>query len=282
MTISAELVKDLREKTGAGMMDCKKALAQSGGNLEKALDFLRKQGLATAAKKAGRTAADGLIGMLDEKGTYTMIEVNCETDFVSKTDDFQNFLKDVTSHVAKNNFSNVDDLLSSTMNGKKVADIQTAIIAKLGENIGVRRFVKKPSGGDKKVNSYVHAGSKIGVLVVFEDPNGKLPDNTAKDVAMHVAAMSPQYVTRNEIPEDVMNREKEIFKAQMADQKKPADVMEKIIIGKLNKQFSEMCLEDQIFVKDPVGKQSIGKMLKSIDGGIKVTEFARFQVGEKV
>lgn len=283
MNISAETVKELRERTGAGMMDCKRALCECGGDIEKALDSLRKQGLAKAAKKASRTASEGLVANVIAKDLITMVEVNCETDFVCKTDEFQKFVKDVAAHVARALPKDMDAFLASTMNGKKITDIQTEMVARIGENIGVRRFVvKKFDGKALKVGHYIHAGSKIGVVVLFDDPNDKLTDVAAKDAAMHVAAMNPQYVRKTDLPETVIAREKEVFKGQMANEKKPPEVLEKIIAGKLNKYLSDICLEDQIFIRDATGKQSVGQMLKQLDSSIKIREFTRYQVGEKV
>lgn len=281
MTISAETVKELRERTGAGMMDCKRALSDSGGDMEKAIDSLRKAGLAKAAKKASRSASEGLVCLKIDNDVITMVEVNCETDFVCKTDDFQSFVKNVTNHVSATKPADMDALLASQMNGKKLNDLQTELVAKIGENLGIRRFAIKKAGAGIKVNNYVHAGSKIGVVALFEDPNNKLTDAAAKDVAMHVAAMNPQFVRRGDVPEDVIAREKEVFKGQMANEKKPPQVLEKIIEGKLNKYLSEICLEDQIFIRDAQGKQSVGNMLKALDPAIKIKEVVRFQVGEK-
>lgn len=282
MNISAETVKELRERTGAGMMDCKRALADSSGDVEKALDLLRKQGLAKAAKKASRTAAEGLIGMINTGKAVAMVDVNCETDFVCKTDEFQKFVKDVTELVSKNNPKDIEALLSSTLHGKKLGDTLTEMVARIGENIGIRRFTVKNFGGSVGQGTYVHAGSKIGVVALFDDPSGKLTEAAGRDVAMHVAAMNPQYVSKNNVPESFIAKEKEVFAAQMAKEKKPPEVMEKIIAGKLNKYLSEICLEDQIFVRDASGKQTVGQMLKAVDPTIKIREVTRYQVGEGI
>jgi elongation factor Ts len=284
MNISADSVKELRERTGAGMMDCKKALSDCEGDMNKAIESLRKHGLAKAAKKAARSAAEGLVGqfIINDK-LIAMADVNCETDFVCKTDEFQNFVKNVTAHVAKTNPENMETLLASSMNGKKISDIQTEMVAKIGENIGVRRFaVKKIGDGKTKAGCYVHAGSKIGVIVIFTDPSGKLNDTAARDVAMHVAAMSPAHIRRSEVSKEFIAKEKEVFQAQMAQEKKPPEVMEKIIEGKLNKYLSEICLEDQVFIRDPSGKMTVSQMLKVVDPSVKISEFVRFQVGEGV
>lgn len=281
MTVTAETVKELRERTGAGMMDCKRALSETKGDMEKAIDSLRKQGLAKAAKRAGRTAAEGLVNCLITGNSAVLSEVNCETDFVCKTDEFQKYVKDIANHIAKTMPFDLNALLSSSMNGRAISDIQTEMIARIGENLGVRRFViKNFDGKGVKLGAYVHAGSKIATIVLFNDPNGKLTEEAARDVAMHVAAMNPHFVRRSDVPQDVQEREKEIYRGQMANEKKPPEVIEKILLGKLGKYLSEICLEDQVFVRDATGKQTIATMLKVIDAAIKIKEFVRFQVGE--
>ncbi|OGQ48263.1 MAG: translation elongation factor Ts [Deltaproteobacteria bacterium RIFCSPLOWO2_02_FULL_47_10] len=282
MNITAETVKELRDRTGAGMMDCKRALGETGGDLEKAIDCLRRQGLAKAAKRAGRSASEGLVGSLVAKDSIIVTEVNCETDFVCKTDEFQKFSKEITAHVANTNPKDMDALLNSTMHGKKVKDLQTELIAKIGENLGVRRFVVKDiSGKNVKHSQYIHPGSKIGVAVIFDDPDGKLTDEAGRNVAMHVAAMNPQFVRKSDVPEAVLAREKEVFLGQLASEKKPPQVLEKIVVGKLAKYLSEICLEDQIFVRDPAGKQTVQQMLTSAAPKVTIKEFIRYQVGEK-
>ena len=284
MSISPSMVKELREKTGAGMMDCKKALSESNGDLEAAVEFLRKKGISTAAKKAGRTAADGLIGTFvsDDAKLAVMVEVNCETDFVTKLEDFQDFVKKVPMVVRDSNPANLDDLMGAPYEGTTVKDAQTGLVAKIGENLGVRRFAKVKVDGSGKLANYVHAGSKIGVIVAFDDPAGKLDETTAREVAMHVAAMNPRYVNRDDVPESVIAKEKEIMMAQMADVKKPPEILEKIVTGKMGKVFTEICLEDQIYVRDPDGKATVKGWLEKVDKGIKIQSFERLQVGEGV
>jgi elongation factor Ts len=284
MTISPNMVKELREKSGAGMMDCKAALAESKGDMEGAFELLRKRGIALAAKKAGRTAADGLIGsyISGDSKVGVLVEVNCETDFVTKTEDFQNFVKRMTDVVRDTSPKDMDDMMSKVVGGKSVRDIQTEVVAKIGENLGVRRFSRVEANGKKKLAQYIHAGSKIGVVVVAEDPSGKLDDTTLREVAMHVAAMHPQYVRRQDVPESVIAKEKEIMLAQMGEVNKPKDILEKIVSGKVSKFYTEVCLEDQIYVRDPEGKSTVGNWLKKIDAGIKVDSFVRLQVGEGI
>ncbi|MBT3181827.1 MAG: elongation factor Ts [Deltaproteobacteria bacterium] len=284
MSISPTMVKELREKTGAGMMDCKKALAEADGNMDNAVELLRKSGVALAAKKAGRTAADGLIGwnVTSDGKVGTLVEVNCETDFVTKTDDFQAFVKHMTEIVSDKNPADLDALMSIDIDGKLVKDVQTAVIAKIGENLGVRRFERVTSSDNQKLSQYIHAGSKIGVIAVYDDPNNKLDDATSREVAMHIAAMHPQYVAKEEVPAAVVTKEKEIMAAQMGDTNKPPEIMEKILSGKINKFYTEICLNDQVYVRDPDGKTSVAKWLTKIDDAIKVNSFVRLQVGEGV
>jgi elongation factor Ts len=285
MSITPENIKKLREKTGAGMMDCKKALTETGGDMEKALELLRKWGISIAAKKQSRVAADGTIGRyFSEDGKLgVMVEVNCETDFVTKTQDFKHYVKFVTDLVKEKNPKDIDDLLSITHEGRTIRDMETQLVAKIGEKLGVRRFARwTADGSSSKISHYIHAGDKIGVMVCFKDPAGKLDLNRAREVAMHIAAMSPHYVKREDIPEDVLSKEKEIIKSQIGGQKKPPEVIEKIINGKLQKYFSEVCLNDQIFVRDPDGKLTVSKALSQINGGIQVERFVRFQVGEGI
>jgi len=279
--ITAETVKELRDRTGAGMMDCKRALSDAAGDMEKAIDALRKSGLVKAAKKASRAAAEGLLGNIETNDHSILVDVTCETDFVCKTDDFRNFVKKITDHVAAAKPADMDALLASNFEGKTVQDTLTELVAKIGENIGIRRFVVKNTQGIKAA-TYIHAGSKIGVIVTFDDPNNKLTNEVARDVAMHVAAMNPVAIRKSDVPADVIEREKEVFIGQMANEKKPAEVMAKIIEGKINKYLADICLEDQIFVRDTTGKLTVASMLKALDGSIKIREIVRYQVGEGI
>lgn len=282
MGITPEMVKRLREKTGAGMMDCKKALAEAGGDMDAAVELLRKKGIATAAKRAGRQAADGLIGSFlgDDGRLGVLVEVNCETDFVTKTDDFQGFVKRMAEIVRDENPADLKALMATRCDGGTVTEVQTALVAKIGENLGVRRFARFFANGTAKLAQYVHTGSKIGVLVEFDDPSGKLDATTAREIAMHIAAMHPQYVRRQDVPESVLEKEREIIRAQMADTKKPPEILDRIVAGKLGKFYTEVCLEDQLYVRDPDGKATVGDWLGKIGAGICVARFARLQVGE--
>ena len=284
MGITPAKIKELREKTGAGMMDCKKALTEAAGDMERAIEVLRKKGVALAAKKMGRVAADGLIGsfLSGDKRLGVLVEINCETDFVTKTEDFQNFLKRITELVRDHNPQDLDALMAWASNGQTVKDEQAALVAKIGENIRVRRFARVGIEDGQKMAQYIHAGHKIGVIVVFNDKANKLDETTSREVAMHIAAMNPRYVRRDDVPESVLLKEKEIVKAQMADVNKPPQILEKIVTGKLGRFYTEVCLEDQIYVRDPDGKSSVGAWLKKIDNSIYVDSFVRLQVGEGV
>ncbi len=289
--ISAAVVKDLREKTGAGMMECKKALTDAGGDPEKAIDILRQKGLASAAKKASRSASQGLISSLiqaDKVGV--MAEINCETDFVARTDDFQELMKNVMEQIAsaKPTAVSVEESPSEKPENclleqvfvndpdkkKKIKDLVTEKVAKLGENIVVRRFIRYQADNGL-VGAYIHM-DKIGVMVAA-DSAAKADElrPLIKDVAMHIAAANPSYISRENIPQDVIDREKAIYRAQVTG--KPAEITEKIVEGKLEKYYSDVCLVDQIFVKDPEGK----KKVKDVIGpGTIIKSFARFQLGE--
>ena len=278
--ISATMVKDLREKTGAPMLDCKNALNEAGGDLEKAVEVLRKKGMASAAKKSGRLASEGLVHIHLEGKNAAMVEVNCETDFVGKTDEFQSFVKQVAQHVFKNNPKDRDALLTQTWAsaGKSVEEITREMVARIGENISVRRFHYITGKPDQFIGQYIHMGSKIGALVLIQ--GSKLPDEALRGVAMHVAAAAPRFVSADRIPQAVLDKEKEIYLEQMKDSGKPAEILEKIIDGKVKKFASEVCLDDQIYIKDPEGKLTVSKYLKSLDPQAKILDFVRFQVGE--
>lgn len=282
MSVSAEAVRDLRAKTGAGMMECKKALVEAKGNFQEAVEVLRKRGLALAAKKASREAGEGCIGSLvNHNGTHgVLVEVNCETDFVAKNENFLSFVTDITALVAANNPRDVESLLKLPYQKKTVTEVLSETIAKIGENMSIRRFAVINSNNTERLAYYLHAGSKIGVLVSFADPNKKLADTVAREVAMHIAAMSPRYIRRAEVPSDVLAKEKEILAAQMAHEKKPPEILEKIIAGKINKFYGDVCLEEQVYVRDPEGKQTVGKFLTAVDRDVHIARFERFQVGE--
>jgi len=275
MTISAAMVKDLRERTGLGMMDCKAALAETNGDMEAAIDLLRKKAGSKVEKKAGRTAAEGAIGayLSPDRKLAAMVEVNSETDFVAKGDDFQAFANAVAAAVAKHNPANVNAVAELKLDsGETVAKAREGLVAKLGENIGVRRFVRL-AASKGQVATYVH-GRKIGVVTEVAGGDEQL----AKDVAMHVAASKPECVSRDQVPAELIAKEKEIFSAQAASSGKPANIIEKMVEGRINKFLGEITLLGQPFVKDP--ETSVEKLLKSKNAS--VAGFTRFEVGEGI
>ncbi len=273
--ITAALVKELRERTGAGMMDCKKALAAVEGDMDKAIDFLREKGLAAAAKKASRVAAEGIVAsyVSPDAKTGVIVEINCETDFVAKTDNFKAMVNAVAAHIAATNPADVPALLASELNGQTVAALVTESIAKIGENIAVRRFVRYEVA-DGLVAAYIHAGGKIGVLVNLKGGSAEL----GKDIAMHVAAANPAYLDRTQVPAAELEHEKEVLSEQARNEGKPANIIEKMVMGRIQKFYKEVCLVDQEFVKDP--DQTVAKLLKA--NKAEVAAFARFQLGEGI
>lgn len=273
MVISAALVKELRERTGAGMMECKKALVESDGNIEAAIELMRKQGQVKAAKKAGRIAAEGLIVIQQDANYAAMTEVNCETDFVAKGDDFKNFCHTLTGFILRQRPANLETLLATPFEGSKtVEQTRLDLVAKIGENINVRRFsVMDAAGG--MLNVYLH-GTRIGVIVKMRNASSEL----AKDIAMHIAASRPLCVTPDQVPADLVAKEKEIYTAQAADSGKPANIVEKMVEGRVKKFLSEVSLLGQPFVKDP--DLTIEKLLKSKSA--EVLGFERFEVGEGI
>lgn len=274
MQITAAMVKELRELTGAGMMECKKALTEAGGDTEAAIEWMRKNGLAKADKKAGRVAAEGVIALATAKNQKAacMIEINCETDFVARGDDFRNFVDQVSELVLEKAPADLDALLKlSLADGSSVETRRKALVAKIGENIQIRRFVRTVSEGI--IGTYSHGG-RIGVLV---DMNGG-DANLAKDIAMHIAASRPVCVSENDVSAEHLQKEKEILLAQAAQSGKTGDIVEKMVQGRLKKYLSEVTLLGQPFVKDP--DQNVGKLLKAAAATVK--SFHRFEVGEGI
>jgi len=274
--ITADLVKQLREKTGAGMMDCKKVLTETDGDMEKAAELLRERGIAKAAKKSGRIAAEGLVAtyISDDKKVGSIVEVNAETDFVAKNAEFVSFVNDVAEIVAKSNPADVEALLATNYKdeGKTVQEVLTDKIATIGENMSIRRFSRFESNG--LVESYIHLGGKIAVLVDM----AKGDETLAKDVCMQIAAAKPEFVKRDEVPSDRLAKEMEILKAQAMNEGKPAEIAEKMVQGRIGKFYSEICLLDQEFVKDPSIK--VGDLVKNKNA--EVVKFARFETGEGI
>lgn len=273
--ITAALVKELRERTGSGMMECKKALQESHGDIEAAIELMRKAGLAKADKKAGRIAAEGLIAIRQahDAKTIAMVEVNCETDFVAKGEDFQQFANAIADLVVQMDFPDLTALLEASLdNGRPVEQVRRELIAKLGENITVRRFARFATV-QGVLNSYSHSG-RIGVLVEMESAGAEL----AKDIAMHVAASKPLCVDADQVPAELIAKERDIFTAQAASSGKPADIIEKIVAGRVRKYLEEVTLLGQPFVKDP--DQSVAQLLHKAN--TRVVRFARFELGEGI
>lgn len=269
-TISAALVKELRERTGLGMMDCKKALEAANGDIEQAIDDLRKSGSMKAAKKAGRVAADGVVAtrVSDDGRHGVMVEVNSETDFVARDDNFLTFVQQVVDAAFAAPEASLEQLLAD---GLETA--RTALVQKIGENISVRRIVHA-AAADGVLGNYVHGNSRIAVLVTLKGGNADL----AKDVAMHVAASNPAVVTGDQVDAETLEKEKEIIRALPDMQGKPADIVEKMVAGRISKYLKEISLVDQPFVKNP--EQTVGKLVK--DAGAEVLAFVRYEVGEGI
>ena len=275
--ITASQVKDLREKTGAGMMDCKKVLTETDGDMEKAIELLRERGIAKAAKKSGRVAAEGLVeAYVSEDGKVgAVVEVNAETDFVAKNEEFKPFVANVAKQVAEKNPKDVEELLAQDSieePGKTVNEVLVGKIATIGENMNIRRFARFESEG--LVEKYIHGDGKIAVLVNMKSGDKEV----AKDVCMQIAAARPEYLNEASVPAERLEKEKEILKAQTMNEGKPEAIAEKIVLGRIGKFYSEICLVDQEFVKDPSKK--VSQLLK--EHNAEVTEFARFEKGEGI
>jgi elongation factor Ts len=273
MAITAAQVKELRERTGAGMMECKKALVETDGDIDAAIEHMRKTGLAKADKKAGRTAAEGVIAIevSDDGKSAAIVEVNCETDFVSKGDDFINMSNAIAKRVLEERPADMDALYALSLGDSTIGDTLKEKIAKIGENMSVRRFEIFETNGTLGI--YRH-GDRIGVLVDMEGGN----EDLAKDVSMHIAASKPTAVSADEVPAELIEKEKEIFTAQAQESGKPADIIEKMIDGRIRKFLQEITLLGQPFVKDP--DQTVEKLLKG--AGAKVVKFTRIEVGEGI
>lgn len=291
MSITAENVKVLRERTGAGMLDCKKALTETNGDFEKAIEFLRKKGMAAAAKKVGRATKEGTIQITlsPNQKTGVMVEVNCETDFVARTEQFKDFVSEISAHVEKANPAPNALLTQSFFKNpeKTVEQVLSEAIARLGENMGINRYTRWAVNGNGILANYIHGEGKMGVMIELALGNAALESNEAlriiaKDLCMHIAAANPKFTSPEDVPADVVAKEKEIALAQMVSQNKPAAVLEKIAEGKVKKYFEETCFVKQAFVKDS-GKtieQLLADSSKALGGSISVVRFARWQLGE--
>jgi elongation factor Ts len=271
MNITADTVKQLRERTGAGMMECKKALVETQGDLDAAAELMRKTGLAKADKKAARVAAEGTVAAERSGNSAALVEVNCETDFVARSDEFQAFARELAKTALANSPGTLDALLAASNAAGSFEDQRRALIAKIGENISVRRFVKVSAPG--ALGTYVH-GSRIGSLVALEGGDEAL----ARDLAMHVAAVKPAYIDASEVPAAVLDKEREILTEQTKGEKKPPDIIAKMVEGRLRKYLAEITLMGQPFVKDP--DTTVEKLVKK--AGAKVVKFVRYEVGEGI
>lgn len=287
MAISAKMVGDLRKKTGAGMMDCKKALVEANGDEEKAVEILRKKGLASADKKGARNAAEGVVHVeVSEDGkTATISEINCETDFVAKNSDFTQFVSQTTEHIQKTEAADSDALMSTELNGAAFEETLKTVIAKIGENIVVRRFENIKTDANGALNGYVHMGGKVGVVIGAACDSEKTAahvQEALKDIAMHTAAMKPKYLKEEDVPAEDIEKEKEIAAVQLEKEGKPANIIEKILPGKMKRFYADNCLIKQAFVKDD--KKSVEEYLssvaKEVGGSAKIVEYVRYEMGE--
>lgn len=287
MKITASMVSELRTKTGAGMMDCKKALAEADGNMEAAVDILRKKGLSAAAKKADRAAAEGLVVGFSEGSNGVLVEVNAETDFVAKNSIFQDFANGVANVVLSSKPVDLDALkaLPFPGTGRSIAEEQVHQIATIGENINLRRFVCYEAG-EGVASVYIHGAGKIGVMVELKTAKSA-DDKVAalgRNLAMHIAAANPPYLCRDEVPADIVEKEKEIMRSKALASGKPENIVDKIIVGQINKYFGDVCLLEQAYVIDP--DQTVAKVVESLGkelgADIKLTRFSRFQLGDGV
>lgn len=267
--ITAALVKELREISGAGMMDCKKALVECDGDKDKAIDYLREKGIAKAAKKAGRIASEGVVAAAANGKTACIVEVNSETDFVAKNENFQVLVKKIADHIVATQPADMDALNASELDGKTVADVMTEAVASIGEKLSLRRF-EVYTTEDGELATYIHMGGKIGVIVELSGGDETL----GKDVAMQIAAARPQCIDRSSVDQDALAHEREVLRKQALEEGKPEKIVEKMVDGRINKYYKEVCLVEQEFVKDS------DKTIKDILGGVEVRRFARFEMGE--
>ena len=286
MAVTAQMVKELREATGAGMMDCKKALTEADGNMERAVDILREKGLSKAAKKADRVAAEGLVTIKTnaDNTVAAIVEVNSETDFVAKNQDFKDFVADVAEMVLEGDVADVEALLASNhKEGKPLKDVLNDRVATIGEKLDVRRFERIATSG--KVAGYIHGGGKIGVVVeLATDSNDERVLTLGKDIAMQVAAMNPKYISRDDVDPEYIAPETEVLTQQALNEGKPANIVEKMVVGRLNKELKEVCLVDQVFVKDSelTISKLIAKVAKEVASDISVANMVRYEVGEGI
>ena len=270
--MNASLVKELRDISGAGMMDCKKALEENGNDIKKATEWLREKGIAKAAKKAGRIAAEGLSTVITEGNKAVILEINCETDFVAKNEKFQNFVKEVATTILNSNAKTMEEALELTCSEGTLNDYVTNMTATIGEKISFRRFALVEKAADENFGAYIHMGGKISVLTLVKGAS----EAVAKDVSMHAAAMRPEYVTKEQVPAEQVEKEKQILTDEAIKEGKPANIAEKMVMGRISKYFKEICLEEQDFVKD--NSVTVAKFVSN-NGG-KIVDVIRYEVGE--
>lgn len=267
-------VKELRDKTGAGMLDCKKALEATNGNMTEAVDWLREKGISKAEKKASRVAAEGLCKIVTDGNKAVILEVNSETDFVAKNEEFTNFVDYLANTILANNLKTHEEVLSFEDNGETIENKLVALTAKIGEKLSFRRHELVTKNDNEVFGNYLHMGGRIGALVVLANTN----EEVAKDVAMHVAAMAPVCATRSDVPADMVDHESKVIKEQVMNEGKPADIAEKMVTGRLNKFYKEICLEEQEFIKD--SSVNVGTFVKNNGGSI--VSMVRYAVGEGI
>jgi elongation factor Ts len=276
MAVTAQMVKELREKTGAGMMDCKKALTATDGDMEKAIDFLREKGIAKAANKADRIAAEGLTSIVTVGNEAVILEVNSETDFVAKNEGFQTLVKELAEHLLKNKPATVEEALAQTMDNGTTVDYHiNAAIAKIGEKLTLRRFAVLSKTDNDAFGAYLHMGGRISVLTVLE---GSTDADAAKDISMHIAALRPKYVSRDQVSQEEVEHERQVLTQQALNEGKPEKIVEKMVEGRLGKYFEDVCVLDQTFVKNP--DQKVRQFVES--KGATIREFVRYEVGEGI
>ena len=281
MTITAQQVKELRQSTGVGMMECKKALVENNGDMEKAVLWLRERGLSRAQKKSGRTAADGLVEFVvsDDQKHAAIVELNCETDFAAKNTEFQNFSKKIAQLALEQKTSDLEKFKAVKMGTHTVAEELTQLIAKVGENMNLRR-VQYVSCPDGMIVGYNHMAGKIGVLISLAGGDTEKMKEIGFNLALHVAATSPKYYSRDEVDSSELEQEKEIARKKLIEQGKPEAMIEKILLGQMNKFYTEVCFLEQAFIKEP--KLSVTKYIQQVDSSAKATSFIRFQLGEGI
>lgn len=275
MAISAKLVKELRDKTGAGMMDCKKALVENDGDIDKAIDYLRENGIAKAAKKADRIAAEGAVYIAAEGNEAVIVEINAETDFVARNETFQELVKKIASHILATKPADVEALSNSEIDGETVTSIMNNAVATIGEKLNIRRFAVETKTDNDAFGQYMHMGGRIGVLTVVE---GTTDETIAKDVAMHAAALNPKYVSRDQVDQAELDHEREVLRQQALNEGKPEKIVDKMVEGRVRKYLEEICIVDQPFVKD--SDQTVQQYLDSKKASIR--SFVRYELGEGI